>query len=499
LTIQSENFEHKVGRFSKEQLHERTTLTSSKCVAGACNAVILPKSSPKALDVVDAQLLVWGTDRRSTERELILSNVTSVQLLEGSEVLKSALETPLQVSMPLRASATANKEKGDYVMPVCEYWDEVGGSWKSSGCIAVGSRVDSIQCECFHTTDFAGLFRSSLLDLGRSDLFLANDGKLIGREPHRMFVIVGVGSFCLLSVALILWGYYHDVGVSKSYAPTLRSSLFQRGYLHAATRRLEQRFRSLFLDLWSRRTAHLLQTRHAILGIFFRQPKDPYDRAARIACVSIHIMSCMCVNIVFLGAVGVPDASMLLVGIFTGLILIPVLPMCGMIFKTVAPAQRDRRKRSKKRMEKRPKSPSKVAPLAPDNVISVNIPAPRAASRRPRVEVAGTIEAVDNGRQGLDEVRPGPAPPLEPRPSAAMTPSRRNIDYDQLQEAVPRPFSMRGPHTPEVLSLSLRSLWQLLICVHVSDVPHSKSNCARSELAGVFSAALAYLAQNSRL
>jgi hypothetical protein len=182
---------------------------------------------------------------------------------------------------------------------------------------------------------------------------------------------------------------------------------------------------------------------------------------------------------------------MLLVGIFTGLILIPVLPMCGMIFKTVAPAQRDRRKRSKKRMEKRPKSPSKVAPLAPDNVISVNIPAPRAASRRPRVEVAGTIEAVDNGRQGLDEVRPGPAPPLEPRPSAAVTPSRRNIDYDQLQEAVPRPFSMRGPHTPEVLSLSMRSLWQLLICVHVSDVPHSKSNCARSELAGVFSAALA--------
>ena len=472
LTIQSENFEHKVGRFSKEQLHERTTLTSSKCVAGACNAVVLPQSSP-TLDVVDAQLLVWGTERRSTERELILSNVTSVQLLDGSKVLKSALETPLQVSMPLRASATANKERGDYFMPVCQYWDEVGGSWKSSGCIAVGSRVDSIQCECFHTTDFAGLFRSSLRDLGRSDLFLANDGKLIGREPHRMFVIVGVGSFCLLSVVLIFWGYYHDVGVSKSYAPTLRSSLFQRGYLHAATRRLEQRFRSLFLDLWSRRTAHLLQTRHAILGIFFRQPKDPYDRAARIACVSIHIVSCMCVNIVFLGAVGVPDASMLLVGVFTGLILIPVLPMCGMIFKAVAPAQRDRRKRSKKRMETRPKSPSKVAPLAPDDVIPVNIPAPRAASRRPRVEVAGTIEAVDNRRQGLDEVRPGPAPPLEPRPSAAMTPSRGNIDYDQLQEAVPRPFSMRGPHTPEVLSLSMQSLWRLLICVHVNDVTHS--------------------------
>ena len=451
LTIQTENLEHKVGRFSTAQLQERTKLTSAKCVAGVCNAVILPQSSPKSLSVVDAQLLVWGAERRSTERELILSNITSVQLLDGSEVLKSTLETPLQVSIPLRPTATANKEQGDYVMPVCQYWDEGRNSWSSSGCIAVGSRGDSMECECFHTTDFAGLFRSSLLDLGRSDLFLANDGMLLGREPHKMFVIVGVSSFCLLSVALMLGGYYYDVGVSKSYAPTLRSSLFERGYLHAATKRLEQRFQSLFLDLWSRRTAHLLQTRHAILGVFFRQPKDPYDRAGRIACVSIHIVSCMCLNIIWLGAIGSPDDTMLVVGVFTGLILIPVLPMCGMIFKTVAPAQRDRRKRNKKRIERKPK----VVPLAPDDVIPVNIPAPRAASRRARVEVAGTIEAVDNGGQGPDEVRPSPAPPLEPRTSAAIPPSRRNIDYDQLQEAVPRTWSKRGPHTPEVLSLSI--------------------------------------------
>jgi hypothetical protein len=198
--------------------------------------------------------------------------------------------------------------------------------------------------------------------------------------------------------------------------------------------------------LWARRTAHLLQTRHGILGIFFRQPKDPYDRAARIACVSIHVVACMCVNIIWLGAYGFPDANMVAIGMFTGLILVPILPMCASIFKTIAPAQRDRQKKKKnKKAEERPKSAG-VSPL-------------RLASRRARVEVAGTVEAVDNPPP------PGtgaPGPPAEPRPSV---PPSRNITYDQLQEAVPRRTAeQRGPRTPEVTSTCLPRPDEMLRC-----------------------------------
>ena len=128
-----------------------------------------------------------------------------------------------------------------------------------------------------------------------------------------------------------------------------------------------------------------------------------------------------------------PDGDMLAIGIFTGLIMIPVLPMCAVVFKTVAPAQRDRRKKSRKKAEVRPKKLD-ISPL-------------RIASRRSRVEVAGTVEAVDNPGTGHEER--GPGPPIEPRPTTAIPPSR-NIDYGQLQEAVPRTREQRGPRTPEV-------------------------------------------------
>lgn len=434
LMIQTENLEHHAGRFSQKQLQERVVIASTKCLEGVCNSVILPQALPQGLSIVDAQLLVWGTERQLSERELILTNITSVQLLDGAAVLTGELQSPLQVSIPVRASAVNEEEAGEYIIPVCQYWDVDNQEWKSAGCIAVGKLSDSLECACFHTTDFAGLLRPALFDLGRSDLFLTAEAVLYGREPNKMFVIVSVSVACFLAIVLMIYGYYYDIGVSKSYTPSLRATLFQRGYLHAATKRLEQQFRSLFLDLWARRTAHLLQTRHGILGIFFRQPKDPYDRASRIACVTVHLVACMCLNIIWLGAVGMPDGNMLAIGIFTGLILIPVLPMCAVVFKTVAPAQRDRRKRNKKKVEVRPTSAG-ISPL-------------RLASRRARVEVAGTVEAVDNPGTGQDER--GPGPPIEPRPTAAIPPSR-NIDYGQLQEAVPRTWEQRGPRTPEEL------------------------------------------------
>jgi hypothetical protein len=469
LMIQTDNFEHTSGRFHNQQLRTGTVLTSTKCLAGVCNSAILSPSLPLGLDLVDAQLLVWGTERHSKERELIVSNVTSVQILNGATVWTGVLDRPLQVLIPLRPSAHTEKLSGEYIMPVCQYWDADRKAWKSAGCLAVGSRGDSLECACFHTTDFAGLFRSTILELGRSDQFLNKMGNLVGAQVHHIFVILSICVTSLLATILVIIGNRYDVAVSKSYAPSLRASLFQRGYLHAATKRFERRFRSLFLDLWSRRTAHLIRTHHGILGIFFRQPKDPYDRPARLACVSIHVIACMCLNIIWLGAVGFPDANMVTVGIFTGLILMPIQPMCSAVFKTVTPAERDRRR--KKKTDVKPKK----ADVPPPNA---DVPPPRLASRRSRVEVAGTVEAVDNTppgtgqdeitqgpqERGQDELTQGPQatsrkvypePPAEPRPS--VPPSRR-IDYDRLQDAIPRTFEYRGPRTPEVFlnySLSL--------------------------------------------
>jgi len=454
VMIQTPNLEHHAGRFSQEQLQKRTVLASTKCLSGVCNSVILPQASPGGLSIVDAQLLVWSTERRPAERELILTNITSVQLLNGAVVLSGELQSPLQISIPVRASAVNEKESGEYVVPVCQFWDADKNAWNGAGCIAVGKLGDSLECACFHTTDFAGLFRPALFDLGRSDLFLTSVDVLYGREPDKMFVIVSVSVACFLAIVLVVYGYFYDVDVSKSYTPSLRATLFQRGYLHAATKRLEQRFRSLFLDLWARRTSHLLQTRHGIVGIFFRQPKDPYDRASRIACVTVHVVTCMCLNIIWLGAIGMPDGDMLAIGIFTGLILIPVLPMCAVVFKTVAPAPRDRRKKSRKKAQVKAQVRSKKS----------DISSLRIASRRSRVEVAGTVEAVDNPGTGHEERGPGPA--IEPRPTTAIPPTR-NIDYGQLQEAVPRTREQRGPRTPEVTRTMLIQMCTKFPCVSV--------------------------------
>jgi len=463
VMIQTANLEHHVGRYSDQQLTTRAILTTTKCLAGACNSVLLPKTPPAGLSVVDVQLLVWGSERRSTERELVVTNVTAVKLLDGSQVMTGALTDPLQVSIPLRPESIGDKKSGEYVMPVCQYWNVTSRAWRSDGCIAVGDRSDSLDCSCFHTTDFAGLFRAALFDLGRSDEFLTDLDTLVGREPHQFFVIMSVGLTSVLATILMALGYRYDVSVSKAYAPSLRATLFERGYLHAATRRLEQRFRSLFVDLWARRTAHLLQTRHAVMGIFFRHSKDPYDRASRIACVGIHVVACMCLNIVWLGAIGAPDGSMLAVGIFTGLILIPVLPMCAVIFKTVAPAQRDRRKKNKKRDDVKAKIASARSTAAEGSAPAVTPPRPT-ASRRSRVEVAGTVEAVDNvvvlGQGDIAAIVP--EPPDLPRTAAVIPPSRRSVDYNQLQEAVPRTFQSRGPRTPEVSHAFLS--WPLLSC-----------------------------------
>jgi hypothetical protein len=445
LMIQTENLEQTISRFSDKQLHGRPLMKSTKCLAGVCNAVLLPQASPQSIAVVDAQLLVWGSDKRSDEKELFVTNVTSVQLLDGATVLSGTLAGPLQISIPVRPSAASAKQQGEYVMPVCQYWDELTKTWKSKGCIAVGNRSDSLECVCFHTTDFIGIFRAGLFDLGRSDLFMTKDDVLKGREPHRLFVILSVALTSFMATMLVVYAYRYDIAVSKSYAPKLRSSLFQRGYLHAASRRLQQRFRSLFVDLWARRTVHLMVTRHGILGIFYRHSKDPYDRASRIACLSIHVVACMSLNIIWLGAVGVPDAQMLEVGIFTGLILIPIVPLCASIFRAVAPAARDRRKKNKKEGQKSEEGKT------PRITEAFRTPPSVRRTRRSRIEVVGTVEAVDNATPGPGEGGE-PAPRTPPRPSASIPPSRRFADASQLQDVVPpRAWQRTGPRTPEEL------------------------------------------------
>jgi hypothetical protein len=158
----------------------------------------------------------------------------------------------------------------------------------------------------------------------------------------------------------------------------------------------------------------------------------------------------MSLNIVWLGAVGMPDSNFLAIGVFTGCIMIPVLPMCATIFKTIAPAQRDRRKKKKKKAEEKLKN----APVHPEPPPSNGSPfrtPPR--TRRSRVEVAGTVEAVDNPATdlGASDPRP-PVPPQEPRPSAGIPPSRNNWTGGQLEEVVPpRAWQRTGPRTPEEL------------------------------------------------
>ena len=54
LMIQTENLEQTISRFSDKQLHGRPLMKSTKCLAGVCNAVLLPQASPQSIAVVDA-------------------------------------------------------------------------------------------------------------------------------------------------------------------------------------------------------------------------------------------------------------------------------------------------------------------------------------------------------------------------------------------------------------------------------------------------------------
>lgn len=385
-TVKSSNLELTMGRFANLQLGE-ASLAPTECTASTCHTAILPASLPLLPLIFDAHMLSWGgVDRYSVDREVSVANVTTVQIFDGtSELNVSNLSTPLTVVLPIQQASRALTTRRDSdLVPICQYWDLRTKTWESRGCLAAGNATDFLYCQCFHLTDFGGLVRATFGSFDRFDLPLSSPGDLVASLPHDFLILVIVCMVLAGAGILALAGYWMDVRSLRKYRPPFLPSLFRQGYLFAATSgRFQIRFSSLFANLWSNRTAHLMRKHHSILGIAWRQPKDAFDRAERVTCLFLYIAIAMMVNILWFGHAGFPDQEMVGAGVLSAFLLIPVYPLCTLFFRHVEPSITSKRrkdeKKKKKKEDKRPPSSGR--------------------KRAARVEVVSSVEAFESGQE----------------------------------------------------------------------------------------------------
>jgi len=371
LTLETELFEQTVGRFDPVQLAEGevplsvhaasssgATMSSFTCrLDGFCDSVVLPSFANPSASVKDVQYMVWKMQLYSKDDEFTVSYTNSLQLLYGPKVIEQhKMQSPAIFSLGITPGKVDRVElaSGDYTIPSCEFWDSASESWSSTGCLAIGTDIHVIRCACYHLTDFVAMIRPVLKDLGRSDEFLTENGYLVQTFTHHYELLVAACVAFFLGVILAGLGYYVDhkrKGKStRQLHPIMFSRSAHRASAGAGEPKISFRFRSLFLNLWSRRSAQMLKTQHGILGVFFRTSRDSYDRAARVTTLFVYVIAAMVINILWFGEFGFTDDYQILPGILTGFILIPLQPVYALIFRLVETpsAEKKRMKRELK-------------------------------------------------------------------------------------------------------------------------------------------------------
>ena len=482
LNVKTELFEQTVGRYAREQLLEGDVSLSANAVVdtGAivpsykcsrnnfCNAVVLPSSFNPIASVSDAQLMVWSIQLYNEDTALTLSDTTSLQILAGPNAVDlPKMESPAIFSLGITPTKMDAIEAGDYHMAKCEFWDTTVNSWSKKGCLAIGTDANVLRCACYHLTDFVAMMRPGLTDLGRSDAFLAENGKIIANFRHHNEILIAACCAFLLGVALAGFGYYIDHHWSRSDKHALHPIIFsstanRRVASPYAQEKVVFRFRSLFFNLWSRRSAHLLKTEHGILGIFFRAHKDSYDRAARVTTLFVYVTAAMVVNILWLGEAGFTNDYQILPGMLTGFVLIPLQPLYSLMFRLIETPSAARRRvkrelkaqREEVEREERKKRKEEVKLLMIEREERKKQEAlaeeerRRAKDlvrqgRRGRVEVAANVETV-----GLQENQVLADTPSETVAGAKMGSDANDLGWGALAPAQGAK-GRKGPRTPE--------------------------------------------------
>jgi hypothetical protein len=483
LNVKAELFEQTVGRYDRVQLLAgdvslsanaavNTTgaiVPSYKCGRNVfCNAVVLPSTFSPSVSMCDAQLMVWNIQLYNKDTALTLSDTTSLKMLLGPTAMElPKMDSPAIFSLVITPGRLVAIEAGDYNIGKCEFWDSTVNSWSKKGCLAIGNDVNVLRCACYHLTDFVAMMRPGLIDLGRSDAFLAENGKIVANFRHHNEILIAACSAFLLGTVLAGLGYYAD----HQWKCKDKNALHPITFSHTANRRASSsnvpkkvpfRFRSLFLNLWSRRSGQLLKTEHGILGIFFRTHKDSYDRAARVTTLSVYVTAAMVVNILWLGEAGFTNDYQILPGMLTAFILIPLQPLYSLMFRHIETpsaarkrvkrelkAKRDeveREERQKRKQEvklqlKEREERKKQEALAEEERRRTKDLIRQC--RRGRVEVAANVETV-----GLQEKQM-----LSDTPSEIVAGARMGSDVNDLGWGALPPAQdakgRKGPKTPE--------------------------------------------------
>ena len=444
LSLNSDAFLLTAGRYDASQfvnlpLHSNSALNEGLVVSAGscktvCNTAVLPSLALPATANKDVQFVVWKIELYKLDSAAIMSDVTSLSFYRGPEVLNlSKMESPAVISLAFRKKSPLTASAGEYQVPKCEFWNTYSNSWSSKGCIAIGSNSDGLRCACFHLTDFAAVTRPVLKDIGRSDEFLMRSEYLVENFRHSFELLAVTCATFVLGVICALVGYCIDNRTQKERkvkrgilkAPHERPQSADSGKLDQHKSGWTFRFKSLFLNLWARRSAQLMKTQHGVLGILSRTATNSYDRAGRVTTLFLYLASALVINTLFLGEAGFPDEYFIVTGMITGLALVPLQPIYSLLFRMVeTPSAAKRRvkrelKASKDEIERQEKLGRKEEIKqqildrmerkkreAEEEASKAKEKARIRAARRGRVEVTAHVETVSQTerQQQLDTI-----------------------------------------------------------------------------------------------